>query len=337
MNYKKIYDNLIQRAKDRNIEEGFHESHHIIPKSIGGSDNENNLVKLTYREHYLAHKLLVEIYPQNKSLITALWLMTITTNKALEKYNNIDKNLSDIEKHCLIKRSKEKLNISLREYEYCRRLYVSSMLNHEVSEDTRKKISNNTKLSMKSAEIIEKCRNGSRGSKHYYNKETKKEFKWFPGDPDIDLNIFSWGRPPISQEIKDKISAAKNINKTTYHNDVLQINYECFHDEISKMPIGWNIKKKEYHNNIKFKVLLKDVKFNLINKGYNYTDILFFYPAAINKEKRRKQHVRPSVFDVCYDVLVNWKTNGNFVEDMTKCIIDRIDIIQEKNKEYFNV
>ena len=40
-------------------EENFH-IHHIIPKSMGGDDSEENLVKLTIREHLLAHLLLAK-------------------------------------------------------------------------------------------------------------------------------------------------------------------------------------------------------------------------------------------------------------------------------------
>lgn len=55
--YSRWYDSLIARAKDRKLE-GYTEKHHIIPRSFGGSDNKDNLVKLTAREHYIAHFLL---------------------------------------------------------------------------------------------------------------------------------------------------------------------------------------------------------------------------------------------------------------------------------------
>lgn len=37
------------------------EWHHIIPRSMGGTDESDNLVKLTFREHFIAHLLLVKI------------------------------------------------------------------------------------------------------------------------------------------------------------------------------------------------------------------------------------------------------------------------------------
>lgn len=58
MNYTKIYTELIERAKDRKSVDGYKEIHHIIPKSEGGTDESDNLVELTAREHFIAHKLL---------------------------------------------------------------------------------------------------------------------------------------------------------------------------------------------------------------------------------------------------------------------------------------
>lgn len=62
LNYQYIYYQLIQRAKTRTPIEGYVEKHHIVPKSLGGSDFADNLVKLTAREHYIAHLLLAHIY-----------------------------------------------------------------------------------------------------------------------------------------------------------------------------------------------------------------------------------------------------------------------------------
>ena len=71
MNYKKHYDLLINRAINRTIN-GYTENHHIIPRCIGGTDEKTNLVKLTPEEHYIAHQLLVKIYPKENGLKCAL-------------------------------------------------------------------------------------------------------------------------------------------------------------------------------------------------------------------------------------------------------------------------
>ena len=45
MNYKKIHDQIIERAKTRKLE-GYKEKHHIIPRCMGGNDEPENLVQL---------------------------------------------------------------------------------------------------------------------------------------------------------------------------------------------------------------------------------------------------------------------------------------------------
>ena len=65
MNYKKIYDNIIEyRLKNIPIN-CYIENHHILPKSLGGDDNQNNIVKLTGREHFICHYLLTKIYKKD--------------------------------------------------------------------------------------------------------------------------------------------------------------------------------------------------------------------------------------------------------------------------------
>lgn len=67
MNYLKIYDSLITKAKNRNIILGeYMENHHIIPKCMGGNNTKENLVKLTSREHFIAHALLYYHYKTTK-------------------------------------------------------------------------------------------------------------------------------------------------------------------------------------------------------------------------------------------------------------------------------
>jgi hypothetical protein len=58
--YKRTYDRLMERARGRVKEKGVHENHHIIPRSMGGSNEKSNIVALTYKEHFLAHWLLAK-------------------------------------------------------------------------------------------------------------------------------------------------------------------------------------------------------------------------------------------------------------------------------------
>lgn len=56
--YSKWYNNLIHKARLRGPIQGYKETHHIIPRSLGGDNIKSNLVQLTAREHYIAHALL---------------------------------------------------------------------------------------------------------------------------------------------------------------------------------------------------------------------------------------------------------------------------------------
>jgi hypothetical protein len=80
MDYKKHYDLLIERAITRLLE-GYGEKHHIVPRCMGGTDDATNLVVLTAEEHYVAHQLLIKIYPDNHKLIFAAHRMTSNPNK----------------------------------------------------------------------------------------------------------------------------------------------------------------------------------------------------------------------------------------------------------------
>lgn len=92
MDYKKIYDDLmndrIQKKPERLKQKrsgSYFEGHHIIPKWMGGTGNSNrpknnnNIVLLTAREHFLAHWLLWRIY-RNRPSALAFHKMT-STNK----------------------------------------------------------------------------------------------------------------------------------------------------------------------------------------------------------------------------------------------------------------
>lgn len=79
MDYKNIYKQLCDRGKiDRDLK--YSELHHIIPICMNGTDNFDNLTRLTAREHYLAHWLLYKIYPLNWKISNAFFWMA-TENK----------------------------------------------------------------------------------------------------------------------------------------------------------------------------------------------------------------------------------------------------------------
>ena len=66
MNYQRIYNSIINFRKS-NHPTGYRERHHIIPRSIGGTDHSSNLVYLTAREHFVCHYLLTRIYEEGST------------------------------------------------------------------------------------------------------------------------------------------------------------------------------------------------------------------------------------------------------------------------------
>ena len=59
--YYDWYQQLIAKAQAENRRKNLgYDCHHIIPRSMGGTNVKTNLVFLTHREHFLAHVLLVK-------------------------------------------------------------------------------------------------------------------------------------------------------------------------------------------------------------------------------------------------------------------------------------
>jgi len=88
MNYQKLHDSIISTAKKRGLIKGqYKESHHILPKSMGGNNGKSNLVDLTAREHFIIHWLLKKIH-NNKSMTYAFFSMTKMGNESQKRYTS---------------------------------------------------------------------------------------------------------------------------------------------------------------------------------------------------------------------------------------------------------
>lgn len=78
MDYNKLYEKIIFNAKSkaRSKKDGvYYEKHHIIPKCLGGTNDPENLILLTAREHFIAHWILYRIHPENRAIIAAFKAM----------------------------------------------------------------------------------------------------------------------------------------------------------------------------------------------------------------------------------------------------------------------
>lgn len=89
MDYQKIYNNLITKRQNEILpKEIYGEKHHIIPKCLGGSNKKENLVRLTAREHYIAHLLLAKIHNSFGLYSAVIYMQTGRFENRKFKFNS---------------------------------------------------------------------------------------------------------------------------------------------------------------------------------------------------------------------------------------------------------
>jgi hypothetical protein len=87
--YTRWYNIIIDRARCRDLPKDIYtEKHHIVPKSIGGVDDANNLVRLTAKEHYICHLLLPKMTTgsNKRSMSHALWKIVNQRTQHQDRY-----------------------------------------------------------------------------------------------------------------------------------------------------------------------------------------------------------------------------------------------------------
>lgn len=147
--YVRRYESFINNLKNQLIE-GYSETHHIIPRSMGGNDNPDNLIKLTPRQHYIAHWMLARAYKGKMS--SAFWFMS----------NLIDK-----------KNRKSKIKMTSEMYSEARTLHQQANSQRVVSEKTRMLISKLHKGKKRSEETKRKMSIACTG--RVASEETRKK------------------------------------------------------------------------------------------------------------------------------------------------------------------
>jgi hypothetical protein len=108
MDYLDIYAKLMVKAKSEGREkknryfkrqegEVYYEAHHIIPRTKGGEGNEKtewktheNIVLLTFKEHYMAHKLLLKIFPNDLDIAKGFWVVCNSIHKKTSSWRDGD-------------------------------------------------------------------------------------------------------------------------------------------------------------------------------------------------------------------------------------------------------
>lgn len=195
MKYEKIYNQIIERAKYR-VLEGYKEKHHIIPRCMGGTDEKDNLVDLTAREHFICHLLLTRIYPKHKGLRLSIWNMCNVKRNYQGRYKPNSRLYEMIrteyrehikgENHPSYGRKhseetrKKMSQIAKKRFENS----PGTFKGRTHSEETRKKLSNNMKGKVKSNHQKSRVKESLTGTK-WFHKPDGRNLRAFPNDPKI--------------------------------------------------------------------------------------------------------------------------------------------------------
>jgi uncharacterized membrane protein len=202
MDYKKIYDNLMEsrlllkeeRIKLKRSRKGYFEAHHIVPKSMGGGGQTNgyrclkhqNIIILTAREHYIAHALLWLIHRNRETAWAFKSMCTLTNNRHERNYVVSSRMYEAVRSDLTVsEETRRKISASslgkkltIEQKEKMRRSHLGKKMSDEARENMRKanlgrKASQETREKMRQAhkgkkktpEHIEKVRLANLGKK----------------------------------------------------------------------------------------------------------------------------------------------------------------------------
>jgi hypothetical protein len=90
MTYNEFINSILESRGRFGITEGYKERHHIIPKCLNGSNEENNLIDLYANEHFIAHYLLAKENPDEYKLSLALYAMLNLESGIMHRKINLD-------------------------------------------------------------------------------------------------------------------------------------------------------------------------------------------------------------------------------------------------------
>lgn len=173
MIYEEFINNIINTRGRFSCGDKYHERHHILPICLGGLDEDNNLIDLYAREHYIAHKLLAQENPDVEKLQFAWWIMSTKSDNTggryeltAEEYEEVKIALSAVQSKSKKKQFKNKEN--------------HPMFGKHHSDEARKKMSNAKKgkpspkrgvpISDEQKEILRQSRIGSKWSEEQHQK-----------------------------------------------------------------------------------------------------------------------------------------------------------------------
>lgn len=206
MDYKKIYDKIIERAKGRKLD-GYFEKHHVVPKCVGGTNKKHNIVSLTAREHFICHWLLHKMFPNNSKLSQSFSMMCLvksdnqlryTPSSRIVEYSKkeLSKAVSG-ENNPKFWKGKKGAWFGKKHSEETKESISKKLKGHLVSKETRKKISDKNKNQIP----------WNKGKKLHPLSDSHKE--------KISLSNKGRKNKPLSNEMKEKIRQYQLVNSSS--------------------------------------------------------------------------------------------------------------------------
>jgi hypothetical protein len=88
--YTQWYLAIIEKAK-QSPATGYTEKHHIVPRSLGGSNGQTNIIRLTARQHFVCHLLLIKMTSERdqRKMICAAHHMSVCHRREQYKITSL--------------------------------------------------------------------------------------------------------------------------------------------------------------------------------------------------------------------------------------------------------
>lgn len=234
MDYQRVHDEIISESRltspvgyrHRNKFGLYKERHHIIPRCLAGDNTPINLIYLTARRHFIVHRLLTKIHPNNSKVWYAYFAMFRETSVRM-RYRDIgwSKSVSKEYEHFRTKMSEiqtgrklsyeTKLKISLAKLgkpfssSHKERLSIAKKGTHR-SIETKLKISKSGRGRRHSTESINKMKAAKAAHPTIYSEESRKKMStWQKGrklseETKLKISLAGIGRR-LSEETKTKL------------------------------------------------------------------------------------------------------------------------------------
>jgi group I intron endonuclease len=215
--YDQLINNILNARGRFSCGDEYHERHHIVPKCMGGSDDEENLIDLFAREHFEAHRLLALENQENDKLIYAWWAMSHLKDKnqkraeiSAEEYEEAKQQYSKIRSQKVIGENNPMFGISPKErMDEDTYLQWKENIIKSTNSDEFKTQARDRNIGKKYTDDVNKKKGRSGPDHHLYGKHQSEETKQ-------KLREANTGKVQ-SEETRKKISAATSGENNPFY------------------------------------------------------------------------------------------------------------------------